>query len=127
MEKVCGRAEEECPSISLYAPNTKCNPFPYCTVELGLYSNLGEDVSFGLAVTDADTELGFLSNFADALYHYADGFDVDEHVKEWAMSASENGVPRIADLLEDAEEIKRGLSKLETAAFAIIREMERSE
>lgn len=67
-------------------------------------STAGEDFGFDVSIDDAVREI----------IHYAQNFDVDEHVKMWIKSEGD-GLPSIRELLEDAEEIQSDLLDLAEA------------
>lgn len=78
-------------------------------VEMEYYSEAGENVVF-----DAWYD-GTMEDFIKSFVEYADVFNVDSHVELWMDARGTNGVPdTIADLLEDAQSIKRHL--MHTAA-----------
>lgn len=74
-------------------------------IELTKYSPAGEDLYL---VIDANDDLG------RQIQEQADDFDVNEHVKMW-IDSSCNGVPRVRELLEDAEWIENDLQNLAKA------------
>lgn len=78
------------------------------SVEFGKYSPAGEDFSFEVYYTD-------VSEIPDKVEEYYEGFDAEEHVMLWADSAGRNGVPRLRELIEDADAIEAMIRELAVA------------
>lgn len=74
-------------------------------VEFSKYSPAGEDFSFEVYYEDE-------SEIPDKVKEYYEGFDAEEHVMLWADSAGRNGVPRLRELIEDADAIEEMIREL---------------
>lgn len=79
-------------------------------IEFESYSPLGENLILNFTVSDED-------ELALAVRDYYDNFDIDEHVELWveAKLSGANGIPRITDLVHDADEIDKMLDELAEA------------
>lgn len=78
------------------------------SVEFSKYSPAGEDFSFVVYYED-------VSEIPDKVKEYYEGFDAEEHVMLWADSAGRNGVPRLRELIEDADAIEEMIRELANA------------
>ena len=78
------------------------------TVEFSKYSPAGEDFSFCVYYTA-------VREIPDKVEEYYEGFDAEEHVMLWAHSAGRNGVPRLRELVEDADAIEEMIRELAIA------------
>lgn len=75
-------------------------------IEIENYSPAGEDLCEEIYVYKDDT-------LAEAARRWADGFDVDDHVKVWIDSVGRNRVPgSVEDLLADARAIRQMMKDL---------------
>lgn len=77
-------------------------------VEFSKYSPAGEDFSFVVYYTN-------VSEIPEKVTEYYEGFDAEEHVMIWADSAGRNGVPRLRELIEDADAIEEMIRELANA------------
>lgn len=77
-------------------------------VEFSKYSPAGEDFSFAVWYTH-------VSEIPEKVMEYYEGFDPEEHVMIWAEHAGRNGVPRLRELLEDADAIEDMIRELANA------------
>lgn len=77
-------------------------------VEFSKYSPAGEDFSF---------EVWYLhvSEIPEKVMEYYEEFDPEEHVMLWAEHAGRNGVPRLRELMEDADAIEEMIRELAIA------------
>lgn len=78
------------------------------TVDFRKYSPAGEDFLFTVWYTR-------VSEIPDKVVEYYEGFDADEHVMLWSHSAGRNGVPRLRELIEDADAIEEMIRQLAVA------------
>lgn len=76
--------------------------------EFSKYSPAGEDFSFWVWYTH-------VSEIPEKVMEYYEEFDPEEHVMLWANSAGQNGVPRLRELMEDADEIEGMIRELAIA------------
>lgn len=74
-------------------------------IEIMRYTPAGEDFSFSVNKNE---------DFVTQVEDYYENFDVDEHALMWAQSGT-SGVPRLRELLEDAEWIDDKLRELADA------------
>lgn len=88
-------------------------------VEISQGTPLGEDWWTAIWFDGTD------SGFAQGLYEYWQGFDVDDEVEPYIEMRGTNGVPSsVRELIEDAEWKRDTLGELSKAVSAVIREME---
>ena len=78
------------------------------SVEFGKYSPAGEDFSFAVWYTH-------VSEIPEKVMEYYEGFDPEYHALLWADSAGRNGVPRLRELIEDADAIEEMIRELASA------------
>ena len=81
-------------------------------VEFSKYSPAGEDFSFEVYYTN-------VSEIPEKVMEYYEEFDPEEHVMLWANSAGQNGVPRLRELVEDADAIEEMIRELALAFDAM--------
>ena len=85
------------------------------------YTRAGEDFLIKL---DVPAAWDVLDDFANALWDYAEEFDVDEHVESLIPLRGKQGVPAsISELVHDAENTKQLLKKLASRASDFADEM----
>lgn len=80
--------------------------------EFSKYSPAGEDFSFAVWYTH-------VSEIPEKVMEYYEEFDPEEHVMLWADSAGRNGVPRLRELMEDADAIEEMIRELAIAFDAM--------
>ena len=78
------------------------------TVEFSKYSPAGEDFSFEVWYTH-------VSEIPEKVMEYYEEFDPEYHASLWADSAGRNGVPRLRELIEDADAIEEMIRELAVA------------
>ena len=86
-------------------------------VEFSKYSPAGEDFSFEVWYTH-------VSEIPEKVMEYYEEFDPEEHVMLWANSAGQNGVPRLRELMEDADAIEEMIRELALAFDAMKEKIE---
>lgn len=77
-------------------------------VEFSKYSPAGEDFSF-------EVWYSHVSEIPEKVMEYYEEFDPEYHASLWADSAGRNGVPRLRELLEDADAIEDTIRELANA------------
>lgn len=77
-------------------------------VEFSKYSPAGEDFSFAVWYLH-------VSEIPEKVMEYYEEFDPEEHVMLWAEHAGRNGVPRLRELMEDADAIEEMIRELAIA------------
>ena len=77
-------------------------------VEFSKYSPAGEDFSFEVWYTH-------VSEIPEKVMEYYEEFDPEYHASLWADSAGRNGVPRLRELIEDADAIEEMIRELAIA------------
>ena len=77
-------------------------------VEFSKYSPAGEDFVF-------EVWYSRVSEIPEKVMEYYEEFDPEEHVMLWANSAGQNGVPRLRELIEDADAIEEMIRELAIA------------
>lgn len=77
-------------------------------VEFSKYSPAGEDFFFDVYYTN-------VSEIPEKVIEYYEEFDAEEHVVIWAEHAGRNGVPRLRELIEDADAIEDMIRELAIA------------
>lgn len=87
-------------------------------VTFSQFSSLGQDFSFDITVPlDAD-----VSDYAEAVERYVDGYDPDEEALLWVDSFGhgKNGAPyRLRDILDDMEECEQMMETLSDALYKL--------
>ena len=81
-------------------------------VEFSKYSPAGEDFSFEVLYTH-------VSEIPKKVMEYYEEFDPEYHASLWADSAGRNGVPRLRELIEDADAIEEMIRELAIAFDAM--------
>lgn len=80
-------------------------------IEFSIYTPCGQDFNFSIEIDDSDT----LSDIADKVDEYIDGFDVDYEASLWIGEDGhgKNGAPyHIKDIVEDMEAAKEKMQEL---------------
>lgn len=88
-------------------------------VEFSKYSPAGEDFSF-------EVWYSHVSEIPEKVMEYYEEFDPEYHASLWADSAGRNGVPRLRELIEDADAIEEMIREL-AVAFDDIKKKEITE
>ena len=86
-------------------------------MEFSKYSPAGEDFYF-------EVWYSHVSEIPEKVMEYYEEFDPEEHVMLWAEHAGRNGVPRLRELMEDADAIEEMIRELALAFDAMKKEIE---
>ena len=114
MDEFIKKLEEKCPNWNIKELENG--------LEIQQYTNAGEDFSF-------EAEGSTLKEIADSIYNYYEGFDPEEHVKDWiiAEQSGVKGVPSLFTLVEDSKKLDEDLEDLSIKATEAVNELEKED